>query len=105
VFERLAAFLDHREAVEEVPLVVALEVPEEPVGTGSLEGSLEDYESIFEEEKDGTPPIQTLDPLNLYGSSSGPEDEREEKTSVLNTHVSAVSDENLPEDEVSETCH
>jgi hypothetical protein len=48
--------------------------------------------------------IHHLDPLNLYGAT-GQEDEKEEKTSVLNTHVSAVSDENLPEDEVSETCH
>ena len=47
--------------------------------------------------------LRRLDSNNLYGSSVH-EDEREEKTSVLNTHVSAEPEE-INVEEVSETCH
>lgn len=60
-----------------------------------------------EEEKRGTyvVPIVHMDSINLYGSSAhSDQDEKEEKTSVLNTHVSAEP-EDMNVEEVSENCH
>ena len=49
--------------------------------------------------------LRHMDSSNLYGSYTHThEEEKEEKTSVLNTHVSAEPEENNVED-ISETCH
>ena len=70
-----------------------------------LEERAEVTDESEEEGKQGSEgeSINHMDSINLYGSSVH-EDEKEEKTSVLNTHVSAEPEE-INMEEVSETCH